>query len=187
MHISCLTIFSGRQAVEWPTSGIIDNDTIVPTGASSKLIYLCNINESKTKVESVANFLICHRRWFDGPALRLLAAQVPTHLNIAVWPILFLVRYKMVHTVNTISGPAAGKHMNFKLQGCLLLHLPAPAADHGCVPGLQVLVDHILMTSWRKPIYRHFWNYRQLIEIVKLFSWAIGVHNIEALTNFSLH
>jgi len=27
------------------------------------------------QVESVANFLICHRRWFDGPALRLLAAQ----------------------------------------------------------------------------------------------------------------
>ena len=29
------------------------------------------------QVENVANFLTSHQRWFDGPALKLLLAQVP--------------------------------------------------------------------------------------------------------------
>ena len=30
-----------------------------------------------SQVENVSNFLISHQRWFDGPALKLLLAQVP--------------------------------------------------------------------------------------------------------------
>ena len=31
------------------------------------------------QVENVTNFLISHQRWFDGPALKLLLAQVPIY------------------------------------------------------------------------------------------------------------